>query len=195
MEKKWNEVEPNFGHKFFTDLQNMGILKFLISQNIDGLHLKSGIKIENLAEFHGNMTLVRCLQCNKRHKKKGLWDSKIWGSGFRVEPVKDGQPVCPDCGGRIINDIVNFGDSIPMDAIENSVKHSRQSDVFMVVGSSLTVTPAANMPIYALDNGSKLIIINHQETGYDNLATVRFFESAGETLIKILEKVKMLKQS
>lgn len=173
----------------------MGILKFLISQNIDGLHLKSGIKEENLAEFHGNMTLVRCLQCNKRHKRKGLWDSEIWGSGFRTEPVKDGQPVCPDCGGRIIDDIVHFGDSIPMEAHNNSRIHSQQSDVFLVVGSSLTVTPAANMPIHALDNGAKLIIINHQETGYDNLATVRFFESAGETLIKILEKVKMLKQS
>ena len=78
MEKQWNEVEPNFGHKFFTDLQNMGILKFLISQNIDGLHLKSGIKEEILAEFHGNMTLVRCLRCNKRHKKKERMERTHW---------------------------------------------------------------------------------------------------------------------
>jgi NAD-dependent SIR2 family protein deacetylase len=102
--------------------------------------------------------------------------------------------VCPNCGGRIINDIVDFGDPIPMDAISNSIRHAQKSDVFLVVGSTLTVTPAANMPLYAIDNGSKLIIVNNQATPFDDLCTVRFHENAGDVLTIILEKVKELKK-
>ena len=176
-------------------------MKFLISQNIDGLHLKSGIKEELLAEFHGNMTLMRCLTCKKKYNRKGLWDSKIWGSGMRKEPVRGGQPTCPACGGRIINDVVDFGDPIPRDAITNSIKHSQKSDVVLVVGSTLTVSPAADMPLYAIDNDAKLIIINNQRTSFDGkthrgkpLCTIRFNEDAGETLTNIVEEVRKLKK-
>ena len=120
---------------------------------------------------------------------------------MRKEPVRGGQPTCPACGGRIINDVVDFGDPIPRDAITNSIKHSQKSDVVLVVGSTLTVSPAADMPLYAIDNDAKLIIINNQRTSFDGkthrgkpLCTIRFNEDAGETLTNIVEEVRKLKK-
>ncbi|MHA1729926.1 MAG: Sir2 family NAD-dependent protein deacetylase [Promethearchaeota archaeon] len=175
--KPWSETEPNEGHLAIVELQNLGIMKFLISQNIDNLHIKSGIQEDLIAEFHGNMTKMRCLDCGIRYNIKEL----------------DGSKKCPQCNGKLRTDVVNFGDSIPIGALKSSMLHSRQSDVFLVVGSTLTVTPAANMPIYALENDAKLIILNNQRTGFDGSATVKFTENAGPILTAIVEKVKVLK--
>ncbi len=189
---KWSSVDPNLAHKAIVELQDMGKMKFLISQNVDNLHLKSGIKEELIAEFHGNMELMRCLGCEKRFKKENIWDEKIWGKGYRTHPIRQGQPVCPECGGRIVSSIINFGDSIPEKEIRQSFHHSQLADVFLVVGSSLTVTPAAYCPQYALENRADLIIINNQPTPFDSVTTVRFYEKAGETLTKILEQIQKL---
>ena len=189
---KWSSVDPNLSHKAIVELQNMGKMKFLISQNIDNLHMKSGIKEELIAEFHGNMELMRCLECEKRFQKEGLWDEKKWGKGYRTNSVQDGQPKCPECDGRIISSIVNFGDSIPEKEIRHSFEHSKQADVFLVVGSSLTVTPAAYCPQYALEHRADLIIINNQPTPFDTAATVVFHENAGETLTNIMKEIYRL---
>ncbi|MEM2899486.1 MAG: Sir2 family NAD-dependent protein deacetylase [Thermoplasmata archaeon] len=186
---RWCDVSPNSGHYALVKLQNLGILKFLISQNVDNLHIKSGIKEELLAEFHGNMTLMRCLKCDKKYPKDKIWDEKKWGLGYRTEREVPGQPKCT-CGGRIVSSIVNFGDPIPEKELKLSYYHSSKADVFLVVGSSLTVMPAAEMPKVALAHGSKLIIVNKQETPYDNYAHIRFFESAGKVLSAIVSKVE-----
>lgn len=99
---------------------------------------------------------------------------------------KDGQPKCPKCGGRLISSVVNFKDPMPEKEMGLSYYHSKNADIFLVVGSSLSVTPAAHMPLEAKQNGAKLIIINHMETGMDNLADLRFHENAGEILTRIL---------
>ncbi|MFX0012682.1 MAG: NAD-dependent deacetylase, partial [Candidatus Hermodarchaeota archaeon] len=101
----------------------------------------------------------------------------------------------PECGGRLISSIVNFGDSLPMDELLESERRSQSSDVFFVVGSSLVVTPAANMPGIAWRNGAKLIILNQGETPYDDVADLRFFEQIGEVLTKIVERVKEMMNS
>ncbi len=188
---RWCDVEPNAGHLALVKLQNMGILKFLISQNVDNLHLKSGIKPEILAEFHGNMTLMRCLKCDKQFPKDEVWDENKWGPGYRTSPVVPGQPKC-GCGGRLISSVVNFGDPIPAKELKMSYDHSGKSDVFLVIGSSLTVTPASDMPKEALSNGAKLIIINKQETPYDSYAHLRFFEGAGQVLGAIIAKIEKM---
>ena len=102
------------------------------------------------------------------------------------------QPVCPECGGRIYSSIVNFGDPLPQKELQQSVKHSKESDVFLVVGSSLAVSPAANMPLYAKKSGAKIIIVNKQRTNRENITDIRFFEGAGESLGAILEKVQKI---
>lgn len=195
IKKPWSEIKPNTGHKMIVELQNMGLLKFLISQNVDNLHLTSGIKEDKIAEFHGNKALMRCLSCGKKFKKSKLWNERKWGPGYLTSKPIEGQPNCPKCGGRIVSTVVNFGDSIPEKELSDSVAHSKQADVFIVVGSSLLVTPAANMPKYALQNDAKLIIINRQETPFDGSADVLFHTDAGETLKAIVDRVKKLLDS
>jgi len=190
---KWSTVEPNQAHMAIVELQNMGLMKFLISQNVDNLHLKSGIKEELIAEFHGNMELMRCLQCGKKIQKEGFWDEKKWGKAYQTSPKAKNQPKCPGCGGAIVSSIVNFGDPIPANELQFSFDHSKLADVFLVVGSSLTVTPAAYCPEYALQNHADLIIINNQPTPFDSSATVLFHENAGKTLTRILEEIHRLR--
>ena len=189
----WDQVKPNIAHYSIVDLLKIGKLDYLISQNVDGLHAKSGIPFEIMAELHGNMYYLKCLECNKKMLfEEAGWDKNIWGKGYRTDGVKDSQPNCPHCEGRIINSIVNFGDPLPEDELYESMRRSESSDVFFVIGSSLVVTPAANMPGIAKQSGSKLIILNRGETPYDREADLRFFDDIIEVLPPIVEKVKEL---
>ncbi|MBN2442671.1 MAG: hypothetical protein JXJ04_15050 [Spirochaetales bacterium] len=188
----WDHVKPNAGHYALVELQNLGLMKFLISQNVDGLHLISGIKPELIAEFHGNHNLMRCLSCDRQFPKKGLWDEAAWGKGYRTSPVLPGQPACPSCNGRIISSVVNFGDPIPKKELERSLFHSGRADVFIAIGSSLTVTPAAEMPLRAKKHGALLIIINQMETGLDHQADIRFYEGAGFVLTSLVSFIKQV---
>jgi mono-ADP-ribosyltransferase sirtuin 6 len=192
MPARWSEVAPNRGHNAIVELQNRGIMKFLISQNVDNLHLKSGIRRELIAEFHGNMDLMRCTRCDRQFLKDDIWDEEKWGKGYRASPPVPGQPTC-ECGGRIVSSVVNFGDPIPEEELKLSYHHSSMADVFLAVGSSLTVTPAAQMPMVAHNKGAQLIIINKQETPFDQVASLRFFEGAGEVLMGIVDHLKELR--
>ncbi|MHA1343190.1 MAG: SIR2 family NAD-dependent protein deacylase [Promethearchaeota archaeon] len=191
----WDQVKPNQGHYALVELLEMGKLDFLISQNVDGLHAKSGIPFDKLAELHGNLYFMKCLKCNRKMTfKEAKWDKKKWGNGYRTDRVRKGQPSCPYCGGRIISSIVNFGDPLPEDELQESIKRSENSDVFFVIGSSLVVTPAANMPGIAKRQGAKLIILNRGTTPYDDISDLRFFNNISDVLPPILEKVKELIQ-
>ncbi len=139
------------------------------------------------------MYFMKCLECGKKMTFEDAgWDKNKWGKGYRTDRVLKGQPTCPFCNGRIINSIVNFGDPLPEDDLYESMKRSETSDVFFVIGSSLVVTPAANMPGIAKKNGAKLIILNRGETPYDGVADIRFFEDISEVLPPIFEKVKLI---
>ena len=173
-EQNWLGVEPNPGHQAIFELQEMGKLAFLISQNIDNLHLKSGIKPELLAELHGNLSLVRCLSCD-----------------FKMERM-EGERKCPLCGGKLKSTVVDFGDSLPVKDLEDSIQHARECDLFIVVGSSLVVYPAADLPRLALERGRKLVIINQGETPYDGQVDLRFSESIGEVLPPAVKRLKEL---
>ena len=170
----WSGVEPNSGHMAIAELQNLGRLKFLISQNVDNLHLKSGIKDEILAELHGNLTKVRCDKCD-----------------FKMDR-REGESECPLCGGKLVSTVVNFGQSLPVKDLTESYQHSQSCDLFIVVGSSLVVTPAADMPRVALQAGAKLVIINQGETPFDNNVGLRFSEAIGRVLPPAIEQLKDL---
>jgi len=173
MNTSWDAVAPNSGHYAIADLQRMGKLKFLISQNVDNLHLKSGIRPEILAELHGNMTKMRCTRCEKTIDQS------------------DAPQTCP-CGGSLVSSVVDFGQSLPQKDLAQSYEQSRRSDLFVVVGSSLVVTPAADMPREALTAGAKLVILNKGETPYDSHAHLRFFEKIGEILPGAVKRLKHL---
>jgi NAD-dependent deacetylase len=167
-------AEPNSGHLAILELQKLGRLAFLISQNVDNLHLKSGIKPEILAELHGNLTKVRCIACE-----------------FKMDRA-EGEKECPLCGGSLVSTVVNFGDSLPAKDLQESYKHSQKCDLFIVVGSSLVVYPAADMPAVALEAGAKLVIINQGETDFDSNACLRFSEKIGDVLPPAVERLKEL---
>lgn len=187
----WDQVSPNEGHFAIRELLEMDKLDYLISQNVDGLHAKSGIPFERMAELHGNMYFMKCLQCHRKMTFKEVgWDKSKWGKGYRTSRVRKGQPDCPYCGGRLISSIVNFGDPLPADELDESVRQSRNADVFFVIGSSLVVTPAAEMPVIAKKHGAKLIILNLQETPLDDAADLRFFTKINNILPKIVQKVE-----
>jgi NAD-dependent deacetylase len=173
-EQDWLGVEPNSGHHAIYELQELGKLKFLISQNVDNLHLKSGIKPEIIAELHGNLAKVRCLACD-----------------FKMDRI-EGERNCPLCGGKLKSTVVNFGDSLPVKDLEDSIRYSHDCDLFIVVGSSLVVYPAADMPRLALDNGAKLVIINQGETPYDRQSHLLFTERIGDVLPPAVERLKGL---
>ena len=189
----WDQVKPNPNHYSIVELLEMKKLDYLISQNVDGLHAKSGIPFEKLAELHGNMYFMKCLECSKKLTFEAAgWDKKRFGSGYRTGRVRKNQPTCPTCNGKLISSIVNFGDPLPSDELQESITRSQNSDVFFVIGSSLVVTPAANMPGIAKQNGAKLIIINKGDTPYDNVADLRFDNKIEEILPPIMEKVRVI---
>ena len=173
MAVSWDSVAPNSGHYAIVELQKIGKLKFLISQNVDNLHLKSGIRPGLLAELHGNMTKLRCNRCQQTIDQATA------------------KSRCP-CGGSLVSSVVDFGQSLPEKDLALSFEHSRKSDLFVVVGSSLVVTPAAEMPKEALMAGARLVIINQGETPFDSHAQLRFFEPIGEVLPKAVRSLKRL---
>jgi NAD-dependent deacetylase len=156
------------------ELQNMGKLGFLISQNVDNLHLKSGIRPELLAELHGNVTKLRCRGC-----------------GFKCDYFLD-LVTCPICGGKLASSVVNFGDPLPEKELAETESHSRHADLFIVVGASLVVYPAADMPRIALEAGARLVIVNQEETPLDRRCHLRFRERAGEVLPRAVALLKKM---
>jgi len=171
--RPFTSVEPNVGHRAIVELQNLGKLKFLISQNVDNLHLRSGIRLELLAELHGNVAKFRCHRCQTQvDKSLGLNSCS--------------------CGGRLVSSVVNFGDSLPEKDLEDSFWHSSRCDLFIVVGSSLVVSPANELPRVALQAGAHLVIINQGETPMDRSCHLRFEEKIGEVLPPAVDKLKEL---
>ena len=165
-------LEPNAGHLAVTELQRLGRLAFLISQNVDNLHLRSGIDPERLAELHGNVTQLRCRDCE-----------------FLMDNA--GSPIpCPLCGGRMISSVVNFGDALPKRVFEEAYRHARRADLFLVIGSSLVVMPAAEMPRVALQSGARLMIINQGETPLDREAHLCFDEPISAVLPPAVARMK-----
>lgn len=170
----FSSAEPNASHMAIVELQGLGKLDFLISQNVDNLHLKSGIRPELLAELHGNVTKLRCRDC-----------------GFKCDSFPDLE-TCPECGGKMASSVVNFGAPLPVKHLEDSESSSKNCDLFIVIGSSLVVYPAADMPRIALDSGSRLVIINKQETPFDKAAHLRFWEEIDDVFPVAVRELKDL---
>ena len=194
---KWGtepaRVRPNASHLALVELERLGRLEFLISQNVDNLHLESGFPAERLAELHGNGKLMRCLGCEARFTFGQVgWERRMYGEGYRSQRPVKGQPRCPICKGRIIASVVNFGDPLPAKELEAALTHSAECDVFFAIGSSLVVSPANDMPRMAIEAGARLILLNRGETQFDEVADLRIDASIGEVLPPVVERVKAL---
>ncbi|MDD5312754.1 MAG: NAD-dependent deacylase [Dehalococcoidia bacterium] len=174
------EAKPNAAHYAIVELERLGKLDCVITQNIDNLHQVAGNTPEIVFELHGNMQFVRCLGCNKRFPMAEII--------VRVE--KEGIPECEHCGGMLKPDAVFFGEALPQGVLNEAARRASLCDLCIVIGSTLIVYPAAYIPMYARDAGARLVIINLGSTPMDAQAAVRIDGRAGETMEKVLAHVK-----
>jgi NAD-dependent deacetylase len=172
--------EPNAGHRALVELERRGVLLAIITQNIDGLHQKAGNSPERVIELHGSAHRIRCVDCGR-----------FWPSDEVQERLRNGEedPRCPVCGGILRSGTVLFGESLPKAEIEKAVAVSNACDVMLVVGSSLVVNPAAQLPEIARRRGASLIMINRTETPLYHLADVRILGEAGPTLSDVIGRL------
>ena len=175
------DVEPNEAHYAIAELERIGKLDCLITQNIDNLHQKAGSSDEMVIELHGTAMYVMCMECGKRWPRGEI--QELLESGVEV-------PGCDECGGIVKSATISFGQSMPEKETTEAQLRSQQAEVFVVVGSSLVVYPAAHMPMVAKQNGAGLIIVNLGETPLDEHADVLLNGKAGETMKRIVERVK-----
>ncbi|WDP93085.1 MAG: sigma factor regulator FecR [Desulfobacter sp.] len=172
MEKGLANASPNKGHRALAALAKAGYLTTLITQNIDGLHQASGIPEEKIIELHGNSRRIRCMSC----RKLSTWDEAM----ARIQKG-DLAPECT-CGGYLKPDTVSFGQAMPEAQTREAARLSSQSKVFIAIGSTLQVQPAASMPEYARSAGAYLAIINLSATPLDGQAHLVIREKAGTVL-------------
>jgi NAD-dependent deacetylase len=185
------QIKPNPSHLALVELQRLGKLRFLITQNTDDLHRRSGIRRELLAELHGNGQLMRCLGCDRLYtRQEAGWYTKKWGPGYRTQKPVPGQPACAACGGRLVSSVVNFGDPLPQREYELAEVHARRCDLMLVLGSSLLVQPAASLVGLAHKSGARIVLINRGKTPYDRAATLRVWTGIGEVIPPAVELTK-----
>ncbi|SEM22102.1 NAD-dependent deacetylase [Syntrophus gentianae] len=177
------EAQPNRAHLAVAELEKLGKLRCVITQNIDNLHQKAGNAPERVYELHGNMRWLKCLSCGDRISVPDM----LQRTALRE---LDGFPFCERCQGLLKPDVIFFGEALPEDTLREATYEASNCDLMLVIGSSLVVYPAAYMPQYAKDVGAKLVIINREETPYDAEADILLQGGAGEMMTRILAAVK-----
>jgi len=175
------EANPNPAHYAVNDLNRLGKLDCVITQNVDNLHQKAGLPDDTVFELHGNMQRVICLGCGKRFPFAQIMD--------RVAREEEA-PICEICQGILKPDAVFFGESLPEEVLREATSRSNNCDLFIVIGSSLVVYPAAYMPSYAVNSGAGLVIINLGSTPLDSEAAVLIRAKAGETMSRIVKSAE-----
>ena len=179
-----DEFEPNPGHEALADLAASGHLEAIVTQNTDGLHARSveGLATDDrpeLLELHGNAHRVRCVECGKRTPAESVFERV--GEG-------DVPPRC-SCGGVFKPDVVLFGEQLSAGTLQRARTLARESDVFLAIGSSLVVQPAASLPRQAAGTGATLAIVNLETTPYDEDATAHFQADVTEVLPRLRDAV------
>ncbi len=173
-------AQPNAGHLALADLERKGKLHTLITQNVDGLHLKAGSSLTRLIEIHGTVRDFVCMGCGER----GAIERVL----ARVEAGEE-DPPCRTCGGILKSATISFGQNLVYEDLERAQEVSANCDVFFAIGTTLTVTPVAYFPQHALRNGARLIIMNADETPYDKAADVILRGQIGDVLPKLVALV------
>nr|WP_230421080.1 Sir2 family NAD-dependent protein deacetylase [Actinomadura soli] len=171
------DAEPNAAHAALVELERAGRLRALITQNIDGLHQRAGSSDGKVIEIHGTMREVVCLSCDLRTPMPEIL--------ARVDAGED-DPPCAECGGVQKSATISFGQALDQDVLDAAITAARSCDLFLAAGTSLTVQPAAGLCLEAADHGARLVIINAEETPYDELADAVLRRPVGETLPRLV---------
>ena len=166
-------VKPNKAHYFLAELEKKGLLKGIITQNIDNLHQKAGAK--NVIEFHGTANRLECIECKSKYPSKDI-------------PLDNLPPLCPKCKGILKPDFVFFGEPIPKDAFEKSIYLMQNADVVIIIGTTGEIMPASELPYIAKEKGAKIIEINIETSNYTNKITDIFLNNKATVASEKLEK-------
>jgi NAD-dependent deacetylase len=173
MEEYFGAARPNRGHRAIAELVGRGAVASVITQNIDNLHQESGVPDAQVVELHGNGTYAACLECGMRHEMAPI----------RAAFLKDESlPLCIECEGVVKSATVSFGQAMPENEMRRAEAETLACDLFLAVGSSLVVYPAAGFPVIAKRNGAKLVILNRDPTEMDEIADLVLNAEIGETL-------------
>ena len=162
MEAEFGRAMPGRGHRALASLYRTGRSPGVVTQNIDNLHQASGIAPDHVVELHGNTTYALCLDCAERYELPWVKQRFDAGNGRA--------PSCPSCGGHIKTATISFGQAMPESAMRRAEELTRSCDLFLAIGSSLVVWPAAGFPLMAKRNGARLVIINREATDFDDMA-------------------------
>ena len=172
----WSGAAPNAGHNAVAALLNQGKVNTIITQNVDNLHQDAGAPIGKVIELHGNASYAKCIDCGARHELDDL--EMPWRRGEEI--------VCTHCAGLLKTATISFGQSMPVDEMMRATKEARACDLFLVLGSSLVVYPAAGLPIEAKRHGAKLVIVNRDPTELDHHADLVLNTEIGPLLSETL---------
>ena len=173
-------AEPGPSHQAVARLVDLGHVARVITQNIDGLHAAAGIPAERIIEIHGNGTYARCLGCGLRHEIDWVKD----------EIDRTGRaPACTSCSGVVKSATISFGQSMPEQEMADARAATLDADLFIAVGSSLQVFPAAGFPVLASHNRTPLVILNREETGLDGLARLVIHAESGPVLAAVVSRI------
>jgi len=175
---RMGEAEPNAGHLAVAALHRMGKLTHVITQNVDGLHQKSGVPDENVIELHGNASYAKCLDCGRRYELEAIREIFL---------PDETVPYCDDCRGIIKTATISFGQSMPTEEMMRAEQALIGCDLFIVMGSSLVVYPAAAFPRVAKSNGAKLVIVNNEPTDLDPFCELVLHRPIGATLSSVVD--------
>jgi NAD-dependent deacetylase len=173
MQAEFSTARPGRGHRALATLYRQGKVPAVVTQNIDNLHQASGISPADVIELHGNTTYAHCLDCAARYELD--WVQTRFEAGGRA-------PDCPGCGGYIKSATISFGQAMPEAAMRRAEELTAACDLFLAIGSSLVVWPAAGFPLLAKRRGAALVIINRDATEFDNLADLVVHHDIGTVL-------------
>lgn len=175
-----SRAQPNEGHEAIVRLREAGRLAGVVTQNVDGLHHKSGLEDDFVAEMHGNVRGSHCMSCGSR-----------WPTETVLEWVEAGDPDprCPDCGGLVKSDTIMFGEMLPDEEVRKAGVFLAICDAVLVVGSTVSVWPAADIVQRAAQQGKPVVIINKGETDADHIAAVKIDAGIGEVLPDLVDRL------
>lgn len=173
----WVGAQPNAGHHAIASWIGRGNAAAVITQNVDNLHQASGVPEDRVIELHGNATYATCLGCHRRHELSDI--EKEFRDTGTVGP-------CKQCGGVIKSATISFGQQMPALPMQRAHEQTMACDLFIVLGSSLSVFPAADFPLRARQNGAALVIVNRDPTQMDDAADIVIHAGIGETMQRVM---------
>ncbi|KAL3821128.1 hypothetical protein ACJIZ3_007033 [Penstemon smallii] len=180
----FHRATPSITHMALVELEKAGILKFLISQNVDGLHLRSGISREIFAELHGNSFMEQCSSCGAEYMRD-----------FEIETIglKETARRCSKagCGSKLRDTVLDWEDALPPKEMDPAEKHCKMADLVLCLGTSLQITPACNLPLKCLKGGGKIVIVNLQKTPKDKKASLVIHGRADKVIAGVMNSLNM----